>query len=164
MGCELRIFGSSLIFTLYIVLRNILDPRFPQQMKVHLFLIHLGRQHGVEINRIRWNALSEIHLLIFLSFFFSFLIGYFIYLHFKCCSTSQFPLHKLHIPSPSPASMRVLPHLHTHSYLSALKFLPEPLHDQGPPLPLMPYKAIFCYASTAICSWNKVSPHLYSLV
>ena len=32
---------------------------------------------------------------------FSFSIGYFIYLHFKCYFPFQFSLHNFHIPSPS---------------------------------------------------------------
>jgi hypothetical protein len=36
----------------------------------------------------------------------------------------------------------------------------EPSQDQGPPLPLMPDKAILCY----ICSWSHGSLHVYSFV
>ena len=36
----------------------------------------------------------------------------------------------------------------------------ESPQDQGPPHPLMPDKAIFCY----MCSWSHVSFHVYSLV
>jgi hypothetical protein len=54
---------------------------------------------------------------------FSFYSGYFIYLHVKYYSPSQFPLHK---PLPSfslpTASMRVLLYLSTHSCLSSLVF------------------------------------------
>ena len=38
----------------------------------------------------------------YLSSFLSFLIGYFIYLHFKCYPPSQFSLHKPPIPRPLP--------------------------------------------------------------
>jgi len=36
----------------------------------------------------------------------------------------------------------------------------KPPQDQGPPLPMMPDKAILCY----ICSWSHGFPHVYSLV
>lgn len=60
------------------------------------------------------------------------------------------PLQASH-PIPFPfASKRVLPDLPTHSYLTALAFplcwgIKAP-QDPGPPLPLMPDKAILCYA------------------
>ena len=64
--------------------------------------------------------------------------------------------------SPLPASMRALPHSHTHSCLITLAF-----HYVGPlslqrtkGLPLMPDKAIFWYIST----WSHGSLHVYSLV
>jgi len=50
----------------------------------------------------------------------SFFIGYFIYLHFKCCPPSQFPLHNPPIPSPLPLPLcRCSP---THSYLTVLAY------------------------------------------
>jgi hypothetical protein len=58
---------------------------------------------------------------------------------------------------PPPASMRVFPHLPTHPLSSPHPGIP--LHwgiklsqDQGPLLPLMPDKAIFCY----ICDFSYV--------
>ena len=80
-----------------------------------------------------------------------FFIGYFIYLHFKCCPFSQFPLHKPHpIPIPFP------PH---HSSIP-LHWGIKPPQDQGLPLPLMPDKAIL----SSICSWSHRSHHVYSSV
>lgn len=82
-------------------------------------------------------------------------INQFIHLHFKW-SPPRSPLHK---PSSQPplsfASKRVLPHQPTYPCLtsssillcSAIK-LPE--QDQGPPLPLMPDKAILCYIGEAL--------------
>ena len=64
------------------------------------------------------------------------------------------------LPHPPPASMRVLP---PHFPLPALAFPTlghQTFKDQGPPLPLMPDKTIFCY----ICSWSHGSLHMYSLV
>jgi hypothetical protein len=55
-------------------------------------------------------------------FFPTFFIGYFIYLHFKCCLPSWFPLHKPLSPTAPLASKRVLPHWPTHSCLTALAF------------------------------------------
>jgi hypothetical protein len=60
--------------------------------------------------------------------------------------------------------MRALPYLPTHSLLPTLAFpidwVIESSQDQGPPLLLMPNKAILCY----ICSWSHKSLHVYSLV
>ena len=60
------------------------------------------------------------------------------------------------IPLP-PASMRVLPHLPTHSLLLPcliiLLHCINPSQDQWPLLPLMPNKAILCY----ICDWSHGS-------
>ena len=61
--------------------------------------------------------------------FIFFLIGYFIYLHFKCYPL--FPVSPPQIPYsilPPPTSMRVLPYLPTHSCLSSLAF-PYPGHQ-----------------------------------
>jgi hypothetical protein len=78
-----------------------------------------------------------------------FCIGYFIYLHFKCCPPSQSPICKPSIPSPLPfASNRVLspptnpfpPHPLTSPFPRAAC-----LQDQTPPLPLMADKEILCY-------------------
>ena len=54
---------------------------------------------------------SRIPLVIILFLLILYFICYFIYLHFKCCPHSWFPLYKSPISSPLlPASMRVLPH------------------------------------------------------
>jgi hypothetical protein len=90
-----------------------------------------------------------------------FSIGYFVYLHFKCYS--PFPVFSPTTPhptSPPPASMRVLPHPHTHSHPTTLHWGIKPSQDQGLPLPLMPVKAILCYIST----WSHGPLHVYSLV
>jgi hypothetical protein len=87
------------------------------------------------------------------------IIGYFVYLHFKCyLPQSQFTLQNCPSQPPTPASTRVIFHPPTH---------PPPygetssLHKiQGFPHPLMPVKAILFY----ICSWSHGSLHLYSLV
>jgi hypothetical protein len=98
--------------------------------------------------------------------FLSFKNGYFLYLHFKCCSFSWFPPHCLetHYPIlPPPASMRVLP---THSLPPPTLEFPytgasiELSQDQGPLLPLMPNKAILCF----MCSCSHGSLHVYSLI
>ena len=81
----------------------------------------------------------------FLVQFFSFLfIGFFLYT-FQMLS-----------PFPVPS---------THPLLLPLSGIPlqmgiEPSRDQGPVLPLIPDKAIFCY----ICSWSHGSLHVYSFV
>jgi hypothetical protein len=49
-----------------------------------------------------------------------------------------------------------LPHRHSILLCWGIK----PSQDQGPPLPLMPDKAILCY----ICCWSHGSLHVYSLV
>ena len=66
---------------------------------------------------------------------------------------------------PIPASMRMFPHLPTHSHLPTLEFpyteaSSQPSEDQGSLLPLMPNKTILCY----MCSWSLGSLHVYSLV
>ena len=54
---------------------------------------------------------------------FKFLIGYFIYLQFKCYSPSQFiPPQTLYFFPPYLPSTRVLSHLPTHSHLTTLAF------------------------------------------
>jgi hypothetical protein len=49
------------------------------------------------------------------------LIGYFIYLNFKCCPLSRFPIQPLH-HIPPPASLRVYLLLPTHFQFTALAF------------------------------------------
>jgi hypothetical protein len=76
-----------------------------------------------------------------------------------------FPLETFYPILPPPASMRVLSHPPTHTFLTpqphiSLHWGMEPSQDQGPLLSLMPNKAILCY----ICSWSHESLHVYSLV
>jgi hypothetical protein len=74
-------------------------------------------------------------------------------------SLSQTPPHLIPLP---PASIRVLPtHLfpHHHSSIPLCWGIKLP-QDQGPPIPLMPNKAILCY----ICIWSNGSLHVYPLV
>ena len=90
--------------------------------------------------------------------------GYFIYFHFICYPSSQFPLHKTPIFFPSPCLYEgaLLPP--SPFSLSSLSF-PYPgswsLHrTKGAPLLLMPDKDIlFC-----ISSWSHKSCHMHSLV
>jgi hypothetical protein len=51
-----------------------------------------------------------------------FLIGYFLYLHFKCYPLSQFPPGNPYPILPPPASMRMFPYPYTHSCLPTLTF------------------------------------------
>jgi hypothetical protein len=74
---------------------------------------------------------------------------------------SQFYLHITPIPYPlplwgSPTHHPLLPHRPSIPLHWGIK----PSQDQGPLLPLMPYKVILCY----ICSWSHGSLHVYSLV
>jgi hypothetical protein len=102
---------------------------------------------------------SASHPSIKLSSFFPFVIGYFIYLHFKCYILSPFPTPENTDSIPAlPASMRVCPYPPTHPFLPPGPRIPPSLRhqafsDQGPLLPLMPNKAILCY----ICGWNHGS-------
>jgi hypothetical protein len=50
--------------------------------------------------------------------------------------------------------------LQPYSSSITLPWVNKPLQDQGPPLPLMPDKAILC----CICSWSLGSLLVYSLV
>ena len=97
---------------------------------------------------------------IFLIYFF---IGYFIYLHFRCCPLPSFPSANP-VPFPSPCFFEGVPSP-IHPLLPHCPSIPlcwgiKPPQHQGPPLPLMPNKAILCY----ICSWSHGSLHVYSLV
>jgi hypothetical protein len=89
-------------------------------------------------------------------------IDYFIYLHFKCCSPSQFLLHKPPF-QPSPCFYEGTPPP-THPLLPYCPSIPlhwgiDSLQDQEPPIPLMP-DANLCHT----CSWSHESLHVYSLV
>jgi hypothetical protein len=61
-------------------------------------------------------------LFIFLFCFQIFFIRYFLYLHFKCYSLSQFPCCNLLSHPPSPCFYESVPQLTTHSHLHALAF------------------------------------------
>ena len=93
-----------------------------------------------------------------------FLIGYFIYLHFKCYPPLQFSLHKPPTLLPSPASMKSAPPI-AHPLLPQRPSVPlswvikSPL-DQGAHLSVMPDKVILCYIST----WSHGSLHVYPMV
>jgi hypothetical protein len=89
---------------------------------------------------------------------------YFLYLHFKYFLLSRSPLWKLpsHPPSPCLYEGATPP---THLLPSSCPGIPlqwgiEPPQAQGPLLPLMSNKAIFCH----ICGWSHGSLHVYSLV
>ena len=77
--------------------------------------------------------LAVLFLLIF------FLIGYFLYLHFKCFLLSRSPLWKPPIPSALPLLYEGAPSL-IHSCPPALEFSytgAYTFQDQGPLLPMM---------------------------
>jgi hypothetical protein len=68
-------------------------------------------------------------------------------------------------PSKNPLSYPPSPCSPTHPLPLPCPGIPlhwaiEPSQDQRPLLPLMSYKAIFCY----ICSWSHRSLHVYSFV
>ena len=89
-------------------------------------------------------------------------IDYFIYFS-NVVPPSWSSFHKLSILSSHPfASKRVFPNQPTHPLLPSISLCwsIKPPQDQGPPLPLMPDKAILCY----ICCWSHGSFHMYSLV
>jgi hypothetical protein len=99
-----------------------------------------------------------------LDFYHSFFILFFYWIFslftFQMLPLSQFPLCNPPISTP-PASMRVLPHpLPLPHPGIPLHWGIEPSQDQGPFLPLMPYKVILCY----ICSWSHGLLHVYSVV
>ena len=79
---------------------------------------------------------------------------------------SAFPVSPPQTPIPSllpSASMRVSPTTHlllSHHPIIPLRCGMEPPQDQGPPLPLMPDKAILC----CMCSWSHGSLYVYFLV
>jgi len=91
-----------------------------------------------------------------LGLFFSFFIGYFIYLHFKCYPPFQFSSRKSLSP-PLPSHEGDPPP--THSLLPQGPSIPPPWVIE-PPLSVMPDKAILCY----ICGWSHGSLYVYSLV
>jgi hypothetical protein len=88
-----------------------------------------------------------------------FIIGYFTYLHFKYYAPSKFSLHQPLSPFYLDAHLPTHPLPPQHPIIS-LSLVVEPPLDQGPPLLLMPDKAILCYT----CSWSHESLHMYSLV
>ena len=93
--------------------------------------------------------------------YFSLFIGYYLYLNFKCYPISSFlSSNPLSHPSSS-CLMSVFLSTTTHSHLTSLELHLgiKPSQDQGPLLPLMPYKAIFCF----IFNWRHGFLHVYSL-
>ena len=81
-------------------------------------------------------------------------LGYFNYLHFKCCPPSLCPLPNPLIPSPSPLPLRGgTPPTHTLQHQPStipLHWDIKPPQNQRSPLPLIPDKAVLCY----ICTWS----------
>ena len=97
-------------------------------------------------------------LLLFYYLFTYLFIRYFLYLHFRCYPFPGFPPQNSLSYLPSPCSP-------THPLPILCPGIPlhwgiEPSQDQGPLLPFMSDKAIFCY----ICGWSHGSLHVYSLV
>ena len=97
--------------------------------------------------------------------FFFFLFNWIFYL-FTFQMLSSFLVSSPETPytCPSPCLYKGA-HPPTHSLPPPCPGIPlhwgmEPSQDQGPPLPLMPDKAILCY----ICSWSHGFLHVYSLV
>jgi hypothetical protein len=93
-----------------------------------------------------------------------FFIGYFIYLFISnVIFLPSFPfINPTHLPLPCFYEGAPPP---TYPLLPPCPKIPlcwgiEPPQEQGPPLPLMPDKAILCYK----CSWSYGSLHVYSLV
>jgi hypothetical protein len=93
-----------------------------------------------------------------------FFLGYFIYLHFKCCPFPGFPSANPYPMPPAPFFYEGTPPptypLLTHHPSIPLCWGIKPAQDQGPLFSLMPGKAILCY----ICSWSHESFNVYSLV
>ena len=71
-----------------------------------------------------------------------------------------FPLSPPHTHHPIPLSSLPPPTPDSHCSGIRLQWGIKPPQDQGPPLPLMPDKAILCY----ICSWSNGCLHVYTLV
>jgi len=95
----------------------------------------------------------------FFTISFFFLIGYFMYLHFKCYPLSWLPP----LPSPLPlASVRMLSLPPTYSHLTTLAFpyTGETSLYRNKGFLLMPDNAILC----CTCSWSQGSLYVYSLV
>ena len=73
------------------------------------------------------------------------------------------PLQTLYPIHPPPVSEGASPPtqpLPLHSLSILLCWGIKPPQDQGPPLPLIPAKAILCY----MCNWSHESLHVYCLV
>jgi hypothetical protein len=134
-------------------------------MKNHLSILSLSiiqwwKEYVVKVICILFYSIrSCVYRLLFF-----FLIGYFIYLHFKCYPLPSFPSGTplSHPPSPCFYEDASLP---THPFLPLYPGIPlyegiQLLQNQGLLLLLMPDKAILCY----ICGWSHGSLHVYSLV
>jgi hypothetical protein len=114
------------------------------------------------ITEIRQQIKEKNHLQFVQLVFFYWIFSLFTFqmLSFFLVSLSEIPYPML----PLPASMR-MPHPPTYPLLPPCPGIPvhwgiEPSQNQGPFLPLMPYKAILYY----LCVWCHGSLHVYSLV
>jgi hypothetical protein len=93
------------------------------------------------------------------------LFFYWIFYLFTFQMLSPFPDSPPETPYPIPHSLLLWGCSRTHPLPSPHPGIPlhwgiEPSQDQGPPLSLMPNKAILCY----ICGWGHGLLHVYSLV
>ena len=92
-----------------------------------------------------------------------FYIGYFIYLHFKYCPPSLFPLCKYPIPSCSPLLLWGCSHIHpptpTSSSWHSLMLGHQAFRGPRASSPIDVW-----LGHLPICSWSHGSLHVYSLV
>jgi hypothetical protein len=97
----------------------------------HIQLFYTSSRDQTCVLMFSWQAFNC--LVSWVHVFFLFLVGYFIYLHFKCYPSSQFPFHKPPIPSLLPLPLWGCSPIHppTHSCLSSLVF-PFPLSSSLP--------------------------------
>ena len=120
-----------------------------QLFSLHLENIYIPHQNSLSVLKCNEFALVNFCLFLWLVVLFVCLFVLLVIL-FICISNvvprPSFPSTNPH-PMPSlPASMRVLPHpLPPHRPSILLLWGIKPAQDQGPPLPLMPDKAILCY-------------------
>lgn len=98
-----------------------------------------------------WCSQFPMNLFFWICSFWSFVIGYYLYLHFNCYSISWFPspTQKPTIPSPLPlllwgCSPSTHPLMPPHLSIP-LHRIREHSHEQGPLLPLIPKKVSLCY-------------------
>jgi hypothetical protein len=102
-----------------------------------------------------WGSVSQI---MSIKYFKKFFIEYFLYLHFKCFPLSRSPLQNPY-PSPPPLLLWECPLLFFCPHISLHWNIEQP-QAQGPLLPLMFNKDIFCH----ICGQHHGMLHVYSLV